>query len=41
MANVLSIDKKIAVIGALAEGFSIRSIERITGVQEFRDAQPA
>ena len=32
MANVLSIDKKIAVIGALAEGSSIRSIERITGV---------
>jgi hypothetical protein len=32
MANVLSTDKKIAVIGALAEGSSIRSIERITGV---------
>jgi IS1 family transposase len=32
MANVLSADKKIAVIGALAEGSSIRSIERITGV---------
>jgi IS1 family transposase len=32
MANVLSIDKKIAVIGALAEGSSIRSIERVTGV---------
>jgi transposase-like protein len=32
MANVLSADKQIAVIGALAEGFSIRSIERITGV---------
>jgi len=32
MANVLSIDNKIAVIGALAEGSSIRSIERITGV---------
>jgi IS1 family transposase len=32
MANVLNIDKKIAVIGALAEGSSIRSIERITGV---------
>ena len=32
MANVLSMDKKIAVIGALAEGSSIRSIERITGV---------
>lgn len=32
MANVLSKDKQIAVIGALAEGSSIRSIERITGV---------
>lgn len=32
MANVLSTDKKIAVIGALTEGSSIRSIERITGV---------
>ena len=32
MANVLSADKKIAVIGALAEGSSIRSIERIAGV---------
>jgi hypothetical protein len=36
MANALSADKKIAVIGALAEGSSIRSIERITGVH--RDA---
>ena len=32
MANVLSTDKKIAIIGALAEGSSIRSIERMTGV---------
>jgi IS1 family transposase len=32
MANVLPRDKQIAVIGALAEGSSIRSIERITGV---------
>ncbi len=32
MANLLSTDKQIAVIGALAEGSSIRSIERITGV---------
>ncbi len=32
MANVLSTEKQIAVIGALAEGSSIRSIERITGV---------
>ena len=30
MANVLSTDKQIAVIGALAEGSSIRSIERMT-----------
>jgi hypothetical protein len=36
MANILSTDKKVAVIGALAEGSSIRSIERITGVH--RDA---
>ena len=32
MTNVLNTDKQIAVIGALAEGSSIRSIERITGV---------
>ena len=32
MANVLSTDKKTAIIGALCEGSSIRSIERITGV---------
>src|SRR5271156_2587070 len=32
MANTLSTDKKIAIIGALAEGSSIRSIERIMGV---------
>jgi IS1 family transposase len=32
MANVLSTDKKIAVIAALAEGSSIRSIERMTGI---------
>jgi IS1 family transposase len=32
MAHLLNTDKKIAVIGALAEGSSIRSIERITGV---------
>ena len=32
MANALNTDKRIAVIGALAEGSSIRSIERITGV---------
>jgi IS1 family transposase len=32
MANNLNTDKQIAVIGALAEGSSIRSIERITGV---------
>ena len=32
MANVLNTDKQIAIIGALAEGSSIRSIERSTGV---------
>lgn len=32
MANALSTDKQITVISALAEGSSIRSIERITGV---------
>lgn len=32
MANILSTDKQIAVVSALAEGSSIRSIERITGV---------
>ena len=32
MANVLNTDKQIAVIGALSEGSSIRSIERITGI---------
>ena len=32
MANILSTDKQIAVVGALAEGSSIRAIERMTGV---------
>ena len=32
MANVLNADKQTAIIAALAEGSSIRSIERITGV---------
>jgi len=32
MANVLSVEKQTAIIAALAEGSSIRSIERITGV---------
>src|SRR5438874_2019887 len=32
MANVLKTEKKIAVISALAEGSSIRSIERMTGI---------
>jgi hypothetical protein len=32
MANVLGTDKKIAVVAALAEGSSIRSIERMTGI---------
>jgi IS1 family transposase len=32
MANTLSKDKQVAIVSALAEGSSIRSIERITGV---------
>lgn len=32
MANKLSLDKQSVVIGALAEGSSIRSIERMTGI---------
>jgi IS1 family transposase len=32
MANILSTDKQIGIIGALCEGSSIRSIERMTGV---------
>ena len=32
MANTLNVDKKIAIIAALAEGSSIRSIERMTSV---------
>jgi hypothetical protein len=32
MANVLNMDKQIAVVAALAEGSSIRAIERMTGV---------
>jgi uncharacterized protein YerC len=32
MANVLPLAKQVAVISALAEGNSIRSIERMTGI---------
>jgi IS1 family transposase len=32
MANILNTDKQVAIIAALAEGSSIRSIERMTGV---------
>jgi len=32
MANVLNTDKRVIVIAALAEGSSIRSIERMTGI---------
>ena len=32
MANVLSFDKQVTIIGSLAEGSSIRAIERMTGV---------
>ena len=31
MANVLNTDKQISIIAALAEGSSIRSIERMAG----------
>ena len=34
MANILPIEKQITCIGALAEGQSIRSIERLTGVNQ-------
>ena len=34
MANILKIEKKIAVISMLAEGTSIRATERITGVNQ-------
>ncbi len=33
MANILKFDKKVAVISMLAEGSSIRAIERITGIK--------
>jgi hypothetical protein len=32
MANILNKQKQIAIVGALAEGASIRSVERITGI---------
>jgi transposase-like protein len=32
MANILKTEKKIAVVSMLAEGTSIRAIERITNV---------
>jgi IS1 family transposase len=32
MANILSMDKQVAIISALAEGSGIRQIERMTGV---------
>ena len=32
MANILKRDKQVAIIGALAEGSSIRSVERMTNV---------
>jgi hypothetical protein len=32
MANILSTEKQVAIISGLAEGSSIRSLERITGV---------
>ena len=41
MANGLNTDKQIAIIGQLAEGSSIRSIERITGVHRDTIIPPA
>ncbi|MFA5555086.1 MAG: hypothetical protein WCZ89_07110 [Phycisphaerae bacterium] len=32
MANILKREKQVIAIGALAEGSSIRSIERLTGI---------
>ena len=32
MSNILNTDKQITIVAALAEGSSIRSIERMTGV---------
>src|ERR1017187_9153025 len=34
MANILKTEKKVAVISMLAEGASIRAVERITGVNQ-------
>jgi len=34
MANILKIEKKVAVISMLSEGASIRAVERITGVNQ-------
>ena len=34
MANVISMDKKIAVLTALVEGCSVRSTVRMTGVSK-------
>lgn len=32
--NLLSIDQRLAVFSGLAEGLSIRAVERLTGVQK-------
>src|SRR5258708_7730265 len=34
MANILPLEKQIICIGALAEGQSIRAIERLTGIHQ-------
>lgn len=34
MANVISMEKKVAVISALVEGCSVRSTSRMTGVSK-------
>ena len=35
MANILKREKQVAAISGLAEGLSIRSVERITGIHHF------
>jgi hypothetical protein len=40
MANTLKTEKKIASVGMLCEGNSIRSIERLTGVHRDTIVRP-
>lgn len=41
MANILSNEKKSMAIGALVEGSSIRSVERMTGIHRDTPLNPA